>query len=89
MPEHPTARRQETSVTTDSDADGVVDFDEMERFHTSPTNPDSDGDKVHDKQDIASGIFEPTYGYAFDPQPEGPGRDFDSDGGPDRAGPRL
>lgn len=87
MPAHPTARRQEASVTTDTDADGVVDFDEMERFKTNPNAPDNDGDKVHDKQDIASGIFEPTYGYALDPQPGGPGRDFDSDGIPTERDP--
>ena len=87
MPEHASARQQERSVTTDSDGDGVVDFDETERFKTNPNDPDSDGDKVRDKQDIASGIFDATYGYSRDPQPGGPGRDFDSDGIPTERDP--
>lgn len=82
LPDAPVGRHQEPGVTTDSDGDGVVDFDETERFHTNPNDPDGDGDKVHDKQDIAAGIFDPTYGYAFSPQADGPGRDFDADGIP-------
>ncbi len=79
--------RQEPSVTTDSDGDGVVDFDETQRFQTNPNDPDSDGDGVHDLQDIASGVFDPTYGYARDPQPDSPGRDFDVDGIPTERDP--
>jgi hypothetical protein len=71
-------RMQEPGVTQDSDGDGVVDFDEVERFHTDAHQADSDGDKVGDKQDIASGIFDPTYGYAA--ARSSSGRDFDSDG---------
>ena len=74
MPAHPRARKQEKSVTSDTDADGVVDFDETERFHTNAGDPDTDGDKVRDKQDIASGIFDPSYGYALNPQPGSPGK---------------
>lgn len=79
MPANAVGRHQEPSVKTDSDGDGVVDFDETERFHTNPNEPDSDHDGVHDKQDIVSGIFEPTYGYARDPD-NSAGRDFDTDG---------
>ena len=67
MPDSPNARKQEPSVIADSDGDKVVDFDETERFHTSPQVKDTDGDKVDDKPDIASGVFEPTYGYALQP----------------------
>lgn len=87
MPANPTVRHQEPSVTAHSDTDGVVDFDETERFHTNPNAADSDGDKVLDKQDIASGIFDSTYGYAKDPVPESAGRDFDSDGIPTERDP--
>ncbi len=77
MPEHPTARMQEKSVTADSDGDGVVDFDETQRFKTNPNDPDSDADKVRDKQDVVSGVFDPDNGYAF--HPENSGRDWDGD----------
>jgi hypothetical protein len=84
LPAQPVARRQETTVTLDTDFDGVVDFDETERFHTDPHNRDSDGDGVPDKEDIASGVFETEhrYGYAFSPVPNSPGRDLDRDGLP-------
>jgi hypothetical protein len=58
------ARSDEPGMATDSDADGVVDFDETERFGTDPVNPDSDDDKVKDKQDILASVFDPMYGYA-------------------------
>lgn len=58
------ARSDEPSIATDGDGDGVVDFDETERFGTDPADPDSDGDKVKDKQDILASVFDPTYGYA-------------------------
>lgn len=57
-------RQQELSVTTDSDGDGVMDFDETERFHTDPERIDSDVDGVGDKEDVAYSIFDPVYGYA-------------------------
>jgi hypothetical protein len=71
-------RKQEPGVTADTDGDGVVDFDEVERFHTDANRPDSDSDGVGDKQDILSGVFDPLYGYAL--TGETVGRDFDSDG---------
>ncbi|HSO30630.1 MAG TPA: lamin tail domain-containing protein [Candidatus Sulfomarinibacteraceae bacterium] len=71
-------RRQEASVSKDSDGDGIVDFDETERFHTDPTKADTDGDKLKDKADVVTGVFDPQYGYAN----RGPGRDYDSDGTP-------
>ena len=79
-PAHPAGRHQEAGVTKDSDGDGVVDFDETARFHTNPNDKDSDADKLPDKQDIITGVFDPLYGYAIQRTPAG--RDFDSDGKP-------
>jgi len=42
----------------DSDGDGVIDFDEVKRFHTNPRNPDSDGDGVSDLYEIRAYIFD-------------------------------
>jgi hypothetical protein len=73
-----TPRQQEPSVLLDGDSDGVVDFDETERFHTKPGNNDSDNDGVGDKQDILASVFDPIYGYAKFRT----GRDEDRDGLP-------
>ena len=80
----PKIARQEPEVTRDGDGDGVVDFDELERFKTNPMNQDTDADGVHDKQDIRAGVFEVEFdlGYAWNPGPNSPGRDFDEDGLP-------
>jgi hypothetical protein len=78
MPAEVTARDQEVAVTRDGDGDGVVDFDELERFHTDAGDPDSDDDEVRDKQDIVSGVFDPQYGYALHPA-DPAGRDYDGD----------
>jgi len=80
MPANPNVRHQEESVTTDSDGDGVVDFDETERFGTNASSDDGDQDLLRDKQDILQGVFNPTYGYAVNGSEAG--RDFDSDGTP-------
>ncbi len=80
MPAAPNVRHQEESVTTDSDGDGVVDFDETVRFGTNASSDDGDQDLLRDKQDIVTGVFDPQYGYATT-QSEA-GRDFDSDGTP-------
>ena len=79
FPIRPRIARQEPEVSMDTDGDGVVDFDETQRFRTSPTNPDSDGDGVKDKQDIESGVFEKEFGrgYAFNNNEIG--RDYDGD----------
>ena len=65
-------------VTADSDGDGVVDFDESDRFHTNVAAKDSDHDKLNDKQDIRASIWDERHGSARG----GPGRDFDGDGLP-------
>ena len=79
---------QEPEVSQDTDADGVVDFDETERFHTDPAKPDTDGDGVPDKQDIASGVYEAWtgVGYAYNPAHH-QGRDYDFDGQPTELDP--
>ena len=77
MPATPNVRHQEASVTTDSDGDGVVDFDETERFGTNASSDDGDQDLLRDKQDIITGVFDPQYGYATTGSEAG--RDFDSD----------
>ena len=47
-----------------SDSDGMVDFDERERFKTSPTNPDTDNDCVADKNDVRGYVFDLTGQYS-------------------------
>jgi len=49
---HP--RMSDYRVHIDSDGDGIVDFDEIKRFHTNPYNKDSDGDGIDDKVEIFS-----------------------------------
>jgi hypothetical protein len=59
-------RLQESSVTTDGDGDGVMDFDEgnsdfaghgPRKFQSRGDRVDTDGDQVHDKQEIRSYAF--------------------------------
>ena len=56
-PSDATGRLCEESVDIDSDNDGVVDFDEANRFFTDPYNSDSDFDGVPDKAEIISYTF--------------------------------
>ena len=53
-------RTLEASCTTDTDGDGVMDFDEENRFFTSINSLDSDSDGVNDKQEIRSYTFHGT-----------------------------
>ncbi|HHX15787.1 MAG TPA: hypothetical protein GX724_06460 [Fibrobacter sp.] len=46
------ARATDTRLFTDSDGDGMIDFDEEERFGTSSISVDTDGDGIEDKQEI-------------------------------------
>jgi len=55
------ARAQEASVTTDTDGDGVMDFDEINRFCSSRMRPDSDSDQIADKLEISSYTFHNTH----------------------------
>lgn len=47
-------RKSDVRIHTDSDGDGLMDYDEIERFGTDPDNPDSDGDGIGDKTEIFS-----------------------------------
>ncbi|MFO7635493.1 MAG: VWA domain-containing protein [Caldilinea sp.] len=72
----PAPRSDEASITTDSDGDGVRDFDEVRRFHTDPFHPDSDGDWVRDKQDILETVYDLAGTYVYTPTQV----DYDADG---------
>ncbi|MHC4156358.1 MAG: cysteine peptidase family C39 domain-containing protein [Planctomycetota bacterium] len=59
-----TGRSDESSVSTDTDSDGLMDFDEINRFNDSPynfsdTNDDSDNDGKNDKEELADMVFGP------------------------------
>lgn len=48
-----------TADTKDqTDGDGMVDFDERNRFRTDPRNPDSDYDCIKDKDDVRGYVFD-------------------------------
>lgn len=70
-----TARMQEASVTTDSDGDGLMDFDETERFNTNPNVQNTDDDCVKDKQEVRSYTFRIPDGNSYIANP-----DVDADG---------
>jgi len=56
-PANAIARSDEPEMWMDSDNDGIVDFDEVNRFFTDPHNPDSDFDGVPDKAEVISYTF--------------------------------
>ncbi len=60
----PNAREDEKSIWTDADKDGIMDFDEQNRFFTEVFNRDSDGDGVSDKNDIREYVFNSKNEYA-------------------------
>jgi hypothetical protein len=68
----------EPEIFMNTDPDGVVDFDEIQRFHTDPNSEDTDGDEVGDKEDIRASVFDSLHGYVIAQSMLG--RDFDSDG---------
>ncbi len=67
-------RVDEPELSVDSDNDGIVDFDETQRFRTNPNNPDSDSDGVPDKADIREYVFNNNGIYALN------WADWDGDG---------
>jgi hypothetical protein len=73
----PNAREDEPTIRTDSDGDGIMDFDEECRFRIDPNDKDYDNDGVHDKNDIRGYVFDANGNYdAADEKPF----DWDSDG---------
>lgn len=53
-------RMSNLQIHTDTDNDGLMDYDEIMRFGTDPNNADSDGDGIDDKTEIYSyTILEP------------------------------
>jgi uncharacterized repeat protein (TIGR02543 family) len=42
-------------MLADSDYDGLSDYDEINVYYTSPTNPDTDGDQVDDGTEVSIG----------------------------------
>jgi hypothetical protein len=72
-------RDDEPEIRRDSDGDGMVDFDETERFKTDPNHPDKDRDGVEDKTEVYASVFDPVHGYVVD-RGGWRGRDLDSDG---------
>jgi len=69
-------RTADVRVSGDADSDGIVDFDEEERFPTSKTSSDSDSDNVPDKADIASYVFR---GISADVDGDGKRAEVDAD----------
>ncbi len=42
-------------IVADTDNDGLLDYDEINVYHTSPINQDTDDDKVNDGTEVAIG----------------------------------
>jgi hypothetical protein len=42
--------------TTDSDGDGLTDWEEINIYGTDPNNPDTDGDRMNDGWEVAHGL---------------------------------
>lgn len=64
LPHTARGRSQELEVTTDSDGDLVMDFDEIHRFGTDPSSVDTDQDGIKDKQEIRAWVFDERNGYS-------------------------
>jgi len=54
----PDVRSDEDAISTDRDGDGIMDFDELNRFKTHDGDPDSDFDGVPDKLDMREYLFD-------------------------------
>jgi hypothetical protein len=67
LPAAPRGISDEPEIAMDSDNDGLVDFDETQRFGTDPFDADTDGDFVGDFIDVRASVFDATFGYANNP----------------------
>lgn len=70
----------EEALLVDRDEDGILDFDETERFQTDPLQPDSDADGISDGAEVFASVFDELHGYALSGNPAS--RDPDRDGLP-------
>jgi len=61
----PNVRSDEPGIWTDADGDGIMDWDEENRFHTMPTYADSDDDWVQDKADLREYVFNTAGAYSL------------------------
>jgi len=78
----PSVRSDEASVSADSDGDGIVDFDELYRFHTNPARADSDSDLVNDKPDLREYVYNAANAYNLrnaDMDGDGKRKELDAD----------
>jgi hypothetical protein len=76
------ARNDESTIGKDSDNDGIMDFDELNRFFTKPANKDSDGDGIEDKAEIRRYIFDSANHYDYgnpDDDADGVRKELDPD----------
>ena len=84
----PGVRSDEPGIWTDADGDGMMDWDEQNRFYTQATSPDSDEDWVQDKQDIREYVFDNAGNYnlrAVDFDGDGDRKELDADNDGDGA----
>ncbi len=65
LPDAPTPRKDEDDLRnrTDTDEDGIMDFDEENRFETSKSAKDSDQDCVDDLPEIRGSVFNTKHGW--------------------------
>jgi Mg-chelatase subunit ChlD len=70
----PNVRSDESGIWNDTDGDGIMDWDEQNRFGTDSGVRDSDGDWVNDKQDMRAYVFDRFGNYDFRDA------DYDNDG---------
>ncbi|HSR34273.1 MAG TPA: lamin tail domain-containing protein [Anaerolineae bacterium] len=77
----PSVRSDEVGVSSDADLDGIVDFDEANRFATDGRDTDTDNDRQPDKIDMREYVFDAsgTYDYRY--------ADWDYDGSPKELDP--
>jgi len=61
----PNVRSDEPGIWSDADGDGIMDWDEENRFHTMPTYADSDDDWVQDKRDLREYVFDAAGTYSL------------------------